>query len=1004
MTKKKNRRTVKIAWSIVVTIAIVFAAALSSQNDSGGEQEAEGNEVRATEEVMAFSYEADHYYAIAMRRAKEGLEIPLEEVTNQAPERTGGELIPPSQSKNYEGYVTSIQAGDKIVLDINVPVSGLYEVWMDYRVDEQTFLNPELSLRINDTSQFNEMNALTLPLQWQQTNDEAAIQFDRYGDQLQVRSELAGEWAQQPLKDPNHFFAEPLKFELEQGANTFSFEVNEGVLLLGDIIIKNTQQSIPSYEEYLALHEGTSSQNEQQLLTIETEAPLTKSRRSIRGQYLRNPALSPYDYQTRLLNVLDGASFSEPGDKVTYLFDVEESGFYQITFKYLQNMNNGMPARRRIELNGEVPFEEMSTYTFDYANKWTHETLSDTEGNAYVFYLEEGQHTMSLTIDSTLVAAPYHELLALLGKMDAIGAEVVRLTGGLVDRQRDWRIETYFPELKASLAEILEGLETQKEVLIDLFGNEKLPILTELAVAISMVESFYEQPDTLPHYLTRFNQGYSSAYGRIQSVLPTLITSPLSMDRIFIHEANAELPRERARIFTTAFEGVKAFIYTFINPRYRQVNETEGEAIEVWVNQSRLNLEIIQRLVDEEFTPKTGIQVNLSLLPDEQRIILNNAAGSVPDAALSVSHGMPFELGLRGIIEDLSALEGFDQLTADYNPNSFTQYIYDEGVYAIPETQTVKLLYYRKDLLEMIGEEPPQTWEEMISIIPLLQRYDMNIYIPLGSDSSHKGFDTTTPFIYQYGGRLFDDTGSQTEIHLGGAYEAFDFMTSLFTVYNMPLTTAQFYQSFRDGKTPIGIGDANLYVQLKHAAPEIAGQWGMIPIPGIENAEGEIERWDPTYGSASIIFSDSEKKAESWSFLQWWNSSETQATFSYDLQATLGHQFLYLPANLEGFKASAWPQESKQVILDQWQWIQTTGRVPGDYIVERELSNAWNKVVLDGENPRIAIDHAVGIIDKELERKLREFGYIQEDVLVRPFNVPVLETIERWIPSHDGDN
>lgn len=407
---------------------------------------------------------------------------------------------------------------------------------------------------------------------------------------------------------------------------------------------------------------------------------------------------------------------------MTYLFDVEESGFYQITFKYLQNMNNGMPARRRIELNGEVPFEEMRTYTFDYANKWTHETLSDTEGNAYVFYLEEGQHTMSLTIDNTLVAAPYHELLALLGKMDAIGAEVVRLTGGLVDRQRDWRIETYFPELKASLAEILEGLETQKEVLIDLFGNEKLPILTELAVAISMVESFYEQPDTLPHYLTRFNQGYSSAYGRIQSVLPTLITSPLSMDRIFIHDANAELPRERAGIFTTAFEGVKAFIYTFINPRYRQVNETEGEAIEVWVNQSRLNLEIIQRLVDEEFTPKTGIQVNLSLLPDEQRIILNNAAGSVPDAALSVSHGMPFELGLRGIIEDLSALEGFDQLTTDYNPNSFTQYIYDEGVYAIPETQTVKLLYYRKDLLEMIGEEPPQTWEEMISIIPLLQR------------------------------------------------------------------------------------------------------------------------------------------------------------------------------------------------------------------------------------------------------------------------------------------
>lgn len=1003
MTKKK-RSMFQIAWSIGITTVIVLASVLFSRNDTEQEKEVSRSDLRSTEELMAFSHEADHYYAVAMERLREGLEIPTEESVNLAQERLGGELVPPSQSKNYEGYVTNLQAGDKIELTINAPVGGLYEVWLDYRVEEQTFLNPELSFEINDTTQFNEMNALTLPLQWQQAHEESAIQFDRYGDQLQVRSELAGEWDQQPLKDPNHFFADPLKFELAEGENTLSFELIEGAILLGDIIIKNTQRSTLSYEEYLVVHEGASKQNDQQLLTIETENPVTKSRRSIRGQYLRNPALSPYDYQTRLLNVLDGASFSEPGDQVSYVLTVEESGFYQITFKYLQNMNNGMPARRRIELNGEVPFEELSTYSFDYSNKWIHETLSDDEGNAFLFYLEEGQHTLSLVIDSTLVAAPYHELLALLAKMDGIGAEVVRLTGGLVDRQRDWRIETYFPELKTSLAEILDGLNAQREVLIDLLGNEKLPILTELAVAIAMVESFYEQPDTLPHYLTRFNQGYSSAYGRIQSVLPTLIASPLSMDRIFIHDANVELPRERVGIFTTALESVKAFAYTFINPRYRQINETEGEAIEVWVNQSRLNLEIIQRLVDEEFTPKTGIQVNLSLLPDEQRIILNNAAGSVPDAALSVSHGMPFELGLRGIIEDLSELEGFEQLTAEYNPNSFTQYIYDEGVYAIPETQTVKLLYYRKDLLEMIGEEPPQTWEEMISIIPLLQRYDMNIYIPLGSDSSHKGFDTTTPFIYQYGGRLFDDTGSQTEIHLGGSYEAFDFMTSLFTVYNMPLTTAQFYQSFRDGKTPIGIGDANLYVQLKHAAPEIAGQWGMIPIPGIENDSGEIERWDPTYGSASIIFSDSEKKAESWSFLQWWNSSQTQATFSYDLQATLGHQFLYLPANLEGFKASAWPQESKQVILEQWQWIQTTGRVPGDYIVERELSNAWNKVVLDGENPRIAIDHAVRIIDKELERKLREFGYIQEDVLVRPFNVPVLETIERWIPSHDGDN
>lgn len=1001
MMKKKNRYKIVLSFIALATLIAGFAFLRRTPRAEG---ETDFYEQVDAKGFLTFSDKADDYYTIRNQREQEEMPFPKDQLINYAQERIGGTLLEPLPNDQYANAVTHMFAGNTFTTTLNVSKAGLYEIWLDYRVAAEALLNPEFAIEINGKAQFNEMNALLLPLQWKSSNDEALRQFDRYGDQLQVRSELSECWQKQPLQDPNHFFVVPLKFSFEVGENTLMFKLNEGAIFLGDIVLKNTEQSLLSYEDYTYLYRESLTPTSPRILTIEAESPISKSSRSIRGQYLRNPSVSPYDHQTRLLNVLDGSSFSEPGNRVDYLFTVEENGFYQISLKYLQNLNNGMPSRRRIELNGEVPFEELQSYSFDSSNKWRQETLSDELGNAFSIYLEAGQHRLSLSIDSTAVAEPYHELLAILGEIDGIGSEVVRLTGGLVDRQRNWRIETYFPELKVSLAEILIGLQTQKQNLIDLLEIEKLPLLTEIDVAISMIETFYENPDSLPHYLNRFNQGHSSAYGRIQSVLPTLIDSPLSLDRIFVHGSEEDLPRERVGIVTTVFEGIKTFIYSFGNPRYSQSVQSEEDAIEVWVNQSRLNTEIIQRLVDEEFTPQTGIKVNLSLLPDEQRIILNNAAGSVPDAAISVSHGMPFELGLRGIIEDLSQFEEFSEITSAYNPNSFTQYIYDEGVYAIPETQTVKLLYYRKDLLEMIGEEAPQTWEDVVSIIPLLQRYDMNIYIPLGSDSSHKGFDTTTPFIYQHGGRLFNENGSKTEIHLGGAYEAFDLMTSLFTVYNMPLTTAQFYQSFRDGKTPIGIGDANLYVQLKHAAPEIAGQWGMIPIPGIENESGVIERWDPTYGSASILFSDSDKKAESWSFIQWWNSSETQATFSYDLQANLGSQFLYLPANLDGFKASAWPQESKQVILDQWEWIQTTGRVPGDYIVERELSNAWNKVVLDGENPRIAIDYAVGIIDKELERKLREFGYIREDELIRPFNVPVLETIERWIPSHDGNN
>ncbi|NLC95108.1 MAG: extracellular solute-binding protein, partial [Bacilli bacterium] len=223
-----------------------------------------------------------------------------------------------------------------------------------------------------------------------------------------------------------------------------------------------------------------------------------------------------------------------------------------------------------------------------------------------------------------------------------------------------------------------------------------------------------------------------------------------------------------------------------------------------------------------------------------------------------------------------------------------------------------------------------------------------------------------------------------------------------FTVYNLPVSTANFFQHFRTGVIPVGIGDANMYIQLKYAAPELAGLWGIAPIPGVRNEDGIVERWDPTYGSSSIIFKNSKKKQQTWELIKWWSSKETQADFSYNIQATLGNKFLYMTANIEGFKMSAWPNDSKDVILEQWQWIQATGKVPGDYMLERELSNAWNKVVFDGINPRIAIDEAKITIDLELERKLIEFGYMDEKGrIIRRYQIPTIHNIEKWVRRRD---
>ena len=106
-------------------------------------------------------------------------------------------------------------------------------------------------------------------------------------------------------------------------------------------------------------------------------------------------------------------------------------------------------------------------------------------------------------------------------------------------------------------------------------------------------------------------------------------------------------------------------------------------------------------------------------------------------------------------------------------------------------------------------------------------------------------------------------------------------------------------------------------------------------------------------------------------------------------------------ANLEAFKNLPWPDEHKEVIFEQFAWAREPSKVPGGYMLERELSNIWNRIVFDGENPRTTMDDAVIRINREIARKMEEFGYMEDGKMVAPYLVPTIENIDDWMESHD---
>lgn len=69
---------------------------------------------------------------------------------------------------------------------------------------------------------------------------------------------------------------------------------------------------------------------------------------------------------------------------------------------------------------------------------------------------------------------------------------------------------------------------------------------------------------------------------------------------------------------------------------------------------------------------------------------------------------------------------------------------------------------------------------------------------------------------------------------------------------------------------------------------------------------------------------------------------------------------------------------------------------------ERELSNIWIRVVFDGVNPRVAIDRSIRIINREITRKMEEFGYLEDGEQAREFRIPTMETVTEWIQDANG--
>ena len=164
------------------------------------------------------------------------------------------------------------------------------------------------------------------------------------------------------------------------------------------------------------------------------------------------------------------------------------------------------------------------------------------------------------------------------------------------------------------------------------------------------------------------------------------------------------------------------------------------------------------------------------------------------------------------------------------------------------------------------------------------------------------------------------------------------------------------------------------------SAPEIRGLWDFTLIPGTvrtnEDGTTYIDRSDFISGSATMMIKteDEQLRNDSWEFMKWWASPDTQVEFGREIEALLGASARYATANRVAFSNLSWSADDIEVLNAQWDQTVGIREVPGGYYTGRHIANAIRKVFNEKVDSReTIIDYSIKI-DDELTKKRKEFG------------------------------
>ncbi len=875
-----------------------------------------------------------------------------------------------------------------VTFHVDIPETGFYTLFTEYLIPESRGVPAERVVYVNGEIPFEDARNITFTRIW---TDGGPVKVDNQGNEIRPTQTEVFDWQTAYFRDDMGYIVDPYLFYFEKGDNTLTLEAENEPMLLKSLTLSGKPSDL-TYAEYASAHPSNEGSDtaKNYLLTVQGEKSALRSESSLYAKYDRsNPTTVPNSVTNTVLNYVGGETWRRNGQWIEWDFEVPEDGLYNIMIKGRQNYSRGSVSNRIVLIDGQVPFEEMNEISFAYANDWEYKDLADENGNLYDFYLTKGKHTIRLEATLGGIGPILEDLEDSTFRLNQIYRKILVYTGANPDPYRDYRIDTTYPEIMQAME--LESKRLYK-IVDDMvaYSGQKADNIASAQTVAQQLERFCKKPQKITTEFVTFKDNITA----LGTASLKMSDTQLDIDYLVISGKNAKPEKIKANTFTKLWHEMKSFVASFFVD-YNSVGDVYDEnssedIVKVWILTGRDQGTILKSMVDDTFTPNTGVKVNVEIV-DPSAVLNAVMANRGPNVVLSIGADQPVNYALRNAAEDLTQFPDCKEVLSHYSESSYEQYRLDEHIYGIPETQTFNVMFYRKDVLDELGLPVPNTWQELIEELPTIQGNNLSVGIPTAAGSSGAAAASTQimsnvpdlsmyfSLLFQYGGDMYNEEGTKTRVDDEAGVRAFDDYVRYFNDYGIP-TVYDFVSRFRSGEMPIGISAYSTYNTLMVSAPEIRGLWDFTVIPGTEytDAAGNtyIDRSDFITGSATMMVrtEDESLKQASWEFMKWWAAPDTQIRFGREIEALLGSSARYATANRDAFSNLSWSSDDIKVLNEQWDATRGIREVPGGYFTGRHISNAIRKVLNDKDDSReTIIDYSIKI-DEEITKKRKEFG------------------------------